>query len=388
MTRRNSVALLALLLVVSLSAAAVPFASANAGGPTDGAAASVQTAGTAAGVQTAGTGAGVQTASANTGPQSHAQTGTTVDCSFPFTARDATGTNVTVEERPERIVVLQASAAQTVWELGAEDRVVGAPVASYTDYLEGIDGKTDVLNADEYTVNQEAVVDQEADLVLAPNVVVNETVESLRAANQTVFRFGLGTSLEFVANKTALTGHLVGSCGAAEETNEEYWNRVESVENGTDEYESPRVLHFSDNFTAGSGTFIGELITTAGGVNVAAENGVTGYGPLNAEAVVEWNPEVVLVADDGGGVPSTAAYESTFAVQNDQVVAVNGNYLSQPAPRVVVALEQMADAFAEADLESTESPSDAGTESDGAGFGVGAAVAALLAVVLLSSRRP
>ena len=98
------------------------------------------------------------------------------DCGFPYSAQDATGTEVTVEQRPDRIVVLLASAAQTVWELDADDRVVGAPVNPTTSYLDGIEDKQDVLEADQFTVNQEAVVDADADLVLAPNVIPDETV--------------------------------------------------------------------------------------------------------------------------------------------------------------------------------------------------------------------
>ena len=355
MTRRYTVVFLAALLVVTLSAAAAPAAGATA---------------------------------------QDAQ-----DCSFPATVTDATGTNVTIDERPDRIVTLQPSAAQTVWELGAQDRVVGAPVGPYTDYLEGIDGKTNVLNDDGFSVNQEAVVELDADIVLAPNIVPDETVASLREANQTVYKFGFGNSLQFVADKTELTGQLIGSCEAAETTNEEYWNRIDSVRNGTDAYESPRVLHFTDNFTAGSGTFISELITTAGGVNVAAENGVEGYGQINDEALVEWNPEVIIVADDEGRVPNTAAYESTFAVQNDQVVAINGNYLSQPAPRIAIALESIAEALAEAELESDATPTATAadsepsttetdsTDGDGAGFGALVALVALLGAALLA-RRP
>ncbi len=305
------------------------------------------------------------------------------ECSFPVSETDATDTTVTIEERPERIVVLQPSAAQTVWELDAADRVVGAPVVTYTEYLEGIDGKANVLNADEFSVNQEAVVELEADLVLAPNIVPDDTVSSLREADQTVFKFGFGTSLEFVAEKTERTGRLIGSCAEAAETNEQYWDRIDAVRDGTDEYGSPEVLYYTDGFGAGSGTFIDEIITTAGGVNVAAENGIEGYGEINEEALVEWDPDVILLSDDGPGIPDSEAFDSTFAARNDQVAAVNGNYISQPAPRIALALEEVAAVLAEA--ETAEKSTDEAVE-DQAGFGVVVASIALLSTALLARR--
>ncbi|MFO7926597.1 MAG: PGF-CTERM-anchored ABC transporter substrate-binding protein [Halobacteriota archaeon] len=320
-------------------------------------------------------------------------------CSFPVSETDATGVTVTVQERPDEIVVLQPSAAQTVWELGARDRVVGAPIASYTDYLEGVEDKENVLNLDEFAVNQEAVVELDADIVLAPNIVPDETVEQLRDANQTVFKFGFGTSLEFIAEKTESTGRLIGSCEEAAEVNEEYWDRIDAARAQTEDRDAPRVLHYTDNFTAGSGTFIDEVITAAGGENIAAENGVEGYGQVNDEAVVEWNPEVIVVADDGPGVPDSPAFESTFAVQNDQIAVVNGNYLSQPAPRIAIAIEEVATAIREAELEDeregepgTEPTQDEQTPTDGSpedqsGFGVVTALVALsVAIFFVRSR--
>jgi iron complex transport system substrate-binding protein len=341
-------------------------------------------------------------------------TAAAVECSFPFEETDATGETVTVDDRPERIVVLQPSAAQTVWELNASDRVVGAPDNQYTDYLDGIEDTESVLNADQFSVNQEAVVELDADLVLAPNIVSDDTVDSLREANQTVFKFGFGTSLEFIADKTARTGQLIGSCAEAEATNDQYWEAIETVRNGTEAYDSPRVLHYSGGLdggaaTAGSGTFIDELITTAGGTNVAAENGVEGYGELNDEAIVQWNPDVIMVPDEQGELPETPALESTFAVENDQVIGVNGNYLSQPAPRVVIALRTLAEAFADADIagQEGETPTTDGTDEsadadgtddtdsegmtetpeDQSGFGVAVAIVSLVSLLVFARRR-
>lgn len=333
---------------------------------------------------------GVAAVSAPVGAQSGPDASPT--CSFPVSETDATDTTVTVTERPERIVVLQPSTAQTVWELGAADRVVGAPVGPYTEYLAGIGTREDVTNADEFSVNREAVVALEADVVLAANVVPDDTVSGLRAADQTVFVFGFGTSLSSVAEKTELTGRLIGSCGAATDANAQYRDRIEAVENATEGRESPRVLHYSGgpagHVVAGSGTFIDEIITTAGGTNVAAENGIEGYGQISDEAVVEWDPEVILVSEDGSGVPDSEAFASTFAVRNDQVVAVDGNYLSQPGPRVVIAIEELAAALEAAETEGGDTA--AGSESDpedAPGFGAAAALIALAAGVLLAERR-
>ncbi|ESS07711.1 MAG: hypothetical protein A07HB70_00253 [uncultured archaeon A07HB70] len=53
-------------------------------------------------------------------------TDTANGCTFPFSETDATGTEVTVDAPPDRVVTLGASAAQTMWEIdSAREKVVG-----------------------------------------------------------------------------------------------------------------------------------------------------------------------------------------------------------------------------------------------------------------------
>ena len=67
------------------------------------------------------------------------------ECSFPVETEDNTGQTVTVEEEPEEVVVLAPSAAQHMWEIGAEEKVVGMPVNQFTAYLEGSEERTNVV---------------------------------------------------------------------------------------------------------------------------------------------------------------------------------------------------------------------------------------------------
>jgi iron complex transport system substrate-binding protein len=349
------------------------------------------------------------------------------DCSFPASATDATGTEVTVSEEPGRIVVLQASAAQVMWELGIQDRVVGMPVRPYTEYLNGSREKTGVLNEDG-SVNRERVVALDPDLVVAPNVVPNETVESLRNAGITVYKSGFPSSLASITEKVSLYGRLAGECERARSVSEAFDASVESIRENASERYNPRVFYYFFNFTAGQGTFTNEIVEAAGGRNVAAEAGVTGYRQVNLELVAERNPEVVVVTDDSA-VPSGEPWNSTAAYRNDRIVRVDTNLIQQPAPRVVEPMRTLSTAFAAVE-NSTSTPSPTpegetgaatpeptptrtvsdtvmatttpgatpdettppgttpgGTDGDGPGFGVVGALVALVGAALLVARR-
>ncbi|ACV48896.1 MULTISPECIES: PGF-CTERM-anchored ABC transporter substrate-binding protein [Halomicrobium] len=283
-------------------------------------------------------------------------------CEFPHSTTDATGTEVTLDSAPDRVVALQPSDAQTMWEIGARDQVAGMPRNANTAYLNDTGNRTDVTN-DDGTTDVEAVVGANPDLVLAANATRSDTVDQLRNAGLTVYHFPLATSLDDIANNTETVGRLTGNCEGATETVAEMDERVETVRETVSDRDRPRVLYYFYQYTTGNETHIHDLIETAGGQNVAAEAGLSGYQPINAEVVADSDPQWLVYPSDASQ-PTGAPYNETTAVQREQVLSVDANYVSQPAPRVVLALEAMAEAFHPDAFETaTTSATPATTES-------------------------
>ena len=339
------------------------------------------------------------------------------ECTFPFSATDATGTEVTIDAAPETVTTLGPSATQTMWEIGAREQVVG--VDQYSTYLDGAESRTNVSAAGR-GYSTEAVVGTEADLVLAANVVSNDTVSQLRAAGMTVFKFEGATSIEDVQEKTTLIGSLTGNCEEAARTNKWMMQNVETARDTTSDTERPRALvPLGSGYVVGGETFIDSVVTAAGGENVAARN-YTGYPQLSDELVLELNPEVLVLQPwmAASGLATQEPYASTAAGEANATVVVNANYLNQPAPRsVVYATRNLTEAFhpdaytsaewtarGEVTLE-TETPTPTPTQTDamtntatepmetettstdGPGFGAGVAIAALGAGAALLARR-
>lgn len=267
-----------------------------------------------------------------------------VDCSFPVTVTDATGESVRVQAEPDRVVVLAPSAAQTMWAIGARERVFGMPVNRYTAYLEDREGVRDVVGEDGLPID-EAVVDLKPDLVLAPNVITNDTVAGLREADFRIYRFRDARSLSDVSAKTELTGLLVGEFEAAARTSAETRGTVAAVREAVAGEPRPRVYyHLGDGWTAGNGTFVDDLIETAGGENVADSAGIQGYDTISQEVLAEHDPEVVVVHEDAA-VPDSPAVANSTAIAEGAVVRVESNFVNQPGPRVVTPLRRLAAAF-------------------------------------------
>jgi len=404
-TRRTRTLLIATLLVV---AAAVPAVGVAAAGATTQAASN----GGHAGSGGSPTALGAADASSAQAQES---------CEFPLTVTDATGTDVTIDERPERITTLNPSAAQTMWEIGGESQVVG--VSQFALYLEGADSRTNVSAAG-FGVSVEKVVGTNPDLVLAPNASSPDTVQALRDAGLTVFHFSGSTTIGDVREKTTLIGRLTGNCEGAAEANAWMDANVDAATEATADAEDRRVLYpLGGGYIAGSETFISAMIDTAGGANVAAERDLTGYPQINDEVVLELAPDYLVVTGYSSYLLGQEPYASTPAVQNNNTVRVNRNWMNQPAPRsVVMGVRTLTEGFhpeaaAGADFQTreeavaameTETPTatesqpitDTATEetpgtyttsagataTSGPGFGVALAVLAVLGSALLARR--
>lgn len=287
------------------------------------------------------------------------------NCQFPVERTDATGTTVTVESEPQRVVTLNPSAAQTLWEMGTRDKVVG--VTKHAMNLDGAQAKRNVSGAGE-TINNEEVVALEPDLVLAPNTVSNDTVSKLRGTGLTIYRFHEAKSIRDIYAKTRLIGELTGECAAAEETVSRMQSRLAVVDEATDGRDRPDAIYEFYGYTAGNETFIHEIVERAGANNVAADAGITGYQQISAEVLVQQDPEWVVLNSDDDQVPDTEAFNGTTAVENDQVVVVDKNHLNRPAPRVVLAVTKLTKAFhpeayAAANESATRTGTDAASES-------------------------
>jgi len=291
------------------------------------------------------------------------------DCSFPLTETDATGTDVTLEEPPQEVVVTDAASAQTVWEIGARENVTGMPVRRYTEYLEGSGERTDVLTDDGTDIEVETIIDLEPDLVIAANPQFHseESIRQLRDAGITVFQYPFEESLEDIYAKTETYGHLLGECEAADATAEETREEVETVRQAVAGAEQPRVLYYFFGFTAGEGTFIGDLIETAGGENVAASAGIEGFAQINDETIAEQDPEWIVTTDDPGSIDTEREpFPSTTAVRNDQVIEVDADLVSQAGPGITRPLLTMVEAFHPEALEEARRSDGSAPRSAGA----------------------
>ena len=262
---------------------------------------------------------------------------------FPNTVTDFQNRSVTVPERPERIVSIGPSITEFLFALGAGSRVVG--VDDFSDepaaarQLEKVGG---------IKVNFEKVVSLRPDLVLSVKFS-DGTIERLASAGLLVLVVDPQSAGD-VARTAILLGRAVGSDGEAMARDID--RRIDAVRAKTASAPKPRVYHEIDAsdptkiFTVGPGSYIHDLITVAGGQNVAAR-ATSAYPQLSAEEILRSDPEIiVLAAADYSAKPEQVAARTGWsvisAVKNGRIVTIAPNLINRPGPRVGEAAEAYA----------------------------------------------
>ena len=161
----------------------------------------------------------------------------------------------------------------------------------------------------------------------------------------------LGDVLEDVRR----VGRATGSEGVAERVTSQMQERIDAVTrraalgNG-----SPRVLHleWTDPLMCG-GHWVPEMVELAGGTNCFGDKEMGSF-PLEWEAVVESQPEVIVLMPCGFEVPRALedvplltekdGWDTLPAVRNNRVFAIDAsNYTSRSGPRLVTGLEILAE---------------------------------------------
>jgi iron complex transport system substrate-binding protein len=255
---------------------------------------------------------------------------------------DDLGRLVAINGTPQRIVSLAPSITETLFALGLGDRVVG--VTDWCDYPPEAMNKTKVGG---YTTPDiEKIVALNPDLILVAHGTPMEVINTMVGLGLTLFGIKT-TDLDDLLNDIRRIGEITDKELEAQALTSEMASKIKAVTDVTSELENrPRVFYIIWNDplqTAGSGTFIHELIEKGGGVNICGN--ITGYPIISIEEVIARNPEVIITSAWPGiyeWAMNETALNATDARQNNRVFVCDDNLAQRPGPRLVKGLEWFA----------------------------------------------
>ncbi len=271
---------------------------------------------------------------------------------YPLTVKDATGLELTFEKAPERIVSTSPSETEILFALGLGDKVFG--VSDFDDYPKEAQTKPKVGGVTK--PNEEAIIAANPDLVIGGISMKDDIVEKFRGLDLPLYKTE-PKKMEDILSNIIQIGVITDTQQKAEELVAKMKDDISTVTEAAaalkEEDKKKVYIEFSPGWTVGKGEFMDELITMAGGINVAAD--MEGWNAINEEKIIQDNPDVILytagTVDDKSGKPleelikSRNGWEKITAIQDSNLTGIEGNIMSRPGPRITDALKQMAEAI-------------------------------------------
>jgi len=275
---------------------------------------------------------------------------TEVPTAAPITLTDSLGREVTLAKPAEHIVTLAPSDTEILNALGALAKLVGRD--DFSDFPPEV-ASVPSIGSEYPNVNAEAVVALKPDLVLAAGVTNADDVKKLADLGLAVYATSNAKTLDDIYTDIQNVGLLVGKGDEATKVVADLKTRVQTIaDKAATATNQPAVFYEVDAtepekpWTAGTGTFIDQLITLAGGKNAGALS--PDYYQISFEQLLTANPDVIVLGSStfGGVTPEAVAQRANWnqlnAVKNNAVYAFNDNLVSRPGPRIVEGLEALA----------------------------------------------
>jgi len=259
------------------------------------------------------------------------------------TVKDQLGRELEVPDDPQRIVSLAPSITEIIFQLNQAYRLKG--VTQYSNYP----AKASELPK----VGSYIRLDLERILALRPDLCMaikdgnpKEIVDRLQSMQIPVYVVD-PRNLETVIQTIVEIGSLLNASENANILANEMRNRLQRIRAlvaRTDQW--PRVfiqIGISPIISAGSKTFIHDLILIAGGINVAA--GYTDYPRFSREQVLALSPDVIIITSMARQAvfqrvkTQWSSWSDMPAARDQRIFIVDSDVFDRPSPRLLDGLE-------------------------------------------------
>jgi len=259
---------------------------------------------------------------------------------YPLTIKDCRGKSVRIPGEPKRIISLAPGNTEILFALSLDSKVVG--VTKYCDYPPAALKKPKVGDR---TTSIETVISLKPDLVFAHGTINDQAVKSIEAHGMRVVAIDPKT-LDQVASDILLVGRITNREAKAKQVAGKISSAKALLKKKTAGLKTrPKVLvavQADPLWAAGPKTFVDEMISLAGGVNVASD-AKPGFNQFSAEAAVWRNPDVIIGTYKGDRqVFTRGLWKDTKAAKSGRVHEADPDVLVRAGPRLADGLLALA----------------------------------------------
>jgi iron complex transport system substrate-binding protein len=276
------------------------------------------------------------TTSASASPSASAAAG-------PITVTDSAGNTVTLPQPAKRIVSLAPANTEIAYAVGAGSKMVAG--TTYDDYPAA--AKSLPKAGDFSNPSVEKIASFNPDLVLITGGVQAPLRAKLTKLGMSVYVID-PTTYAGVMTDIANVGKLAGTSAEAQrvvDTMKKAQADVQAKVGSLAKKSTFVEIYSKPLMTAGTGTFISDMVGIAGGTNLGDSAGA-GFPNFSSEVLLKDNPDV-YIADSGsmskpGDLSTRPGFSALTAVKDGHVYVIDDNLIARPGPRLADGLQQLA----------------------------------------------
>ncbi len=273
------------------------------------------------------------------------------DTKYPRQAIDSDDFTVRVARPTHRIVSQYWSIDEYLYSIVPPQDVVAV---SESAYLKSVSNVYDIVERFHPVVatDPERVVALDPDLMMVSSSGRADYTSLARSSGIPVYRFQtVFQTLAQVEDSIRLTGYITGNDEAAEKEVQRFRSEIEAAKAlrpaGAPK---PRILGLGGSYSYGKETLFNDVVTTIGGINVGAENGLVGYDSVNFEQIIRWDPEWIVTESDPGKTAEVLAklladpaIALTQAARNGHIVVFENQVFLPMSPFSTLLVKAMAE---------------------------------------------
>lgn len=278
---------------------------------------------------------------------------------FPLTVKDFSGTEMTLEKAPVKIVSLTHGTDEMLIGLIDTGRIISVTTYALDPGVSNVVEEAKKIPNTFTSEESEKIIAAQPDLVFVDTWADAGFIKNLREAGIIVYQFDTPSNIDQQKQVIAEIAHVVGADKKGEELvtwMDEKLKAVEEKLKNLKEEDKLAILDYSEmGTTSGKNTNTDDLLTRAGLINVAARAGLDGWPQVNKESVVEWNPDLILLPSwyynqeltiDSlkNNLKNDKSLADVNAIKNDAFITVPYSHMGSISQFSVLAVEDLAKA--------------------------------------------
>lgn len=269
------------------------------------------------------------------------------ETTYPFTFKDTSDNEVTLEKAPEKIVSVSASITETLFAVGLGDQIIGRD--EFSNYPEET---KDIKVVGNYVEpNTELIIDLEPEVLFVSAPMPDDATQLIEGAGIKTIVISDQTDVDGVLENIKLVGEIGNVQEKANELVKDLEAKRKEVVDKVKDTEEKKVFVDLQGFVSvGANTFIDSMLQEVNAVNIAADSD-TAWPTLTLEKIVDANPDVYIsLYPTVEEIKANGGLKSLAAVENDNIIhfpwgTEENDILSRSGPRVMRGLEFLAKAI-------------------------------------------